>query len=220
STLISCSLCSISLFTGALIVHADDAPAPTTNPTTQPTEATQAEAPQAEPPPEATQPVEITQQDEWKNFSVPGPNHELLAKRVGTWTCISETFLQGEPVRNEGTVKRTMILGGRFLMEEMTTQFMGQEIQGLGICGFDNARKDYFYIWLDNMTTGLSYSFGKREGNLRNMNGTMSSPMGNLTFRTMTNLIDDDTDVFELYLSPEPYAPEQLVQRITYKRKS
>lgn len=195
SIAITTTLCALSLVCGRFIALADDTP-------------------ESAPEPEA----EKTLEDHWKEYSQPGPNHELLAKRVGTWKCVSEAFTGGEPVRNEGTVERTMILDGRYLREEMTTTFMNKEVHGLGICGFDNGRKEYFYIWLDNMTTGLSYSFGAREGNVRRMTGYMSSPIGNMQFSTRTNFIDDDTDVFELYLSQDSFTPEQLVQRITYTR--
>lgn len=191
SILITSVLCAASLVCGRFFAWADDAP---------------------------EQPKEVTVQDEWKNYSQPGPNHELLVKRVGMWKCISESFTPNGIIRNEGTVKRTMILGGRYLQEEMTTQFNGQEVHGLGICGFDNGRKEYFYVWIDNMTTGLSYSFGSRAGNERRMTGMMSSPGGTMQFRTVANIIDDDTDTFELFFTPEAYGPEQLVQRITYRR--
>src|SRR5262249_28340596 len=43
----------------------------------------------------------------------------------------------------------------RYLEEDFKGTFMNQPFSGLGIDGYDNARKKFFFTWVDTMGTGL-----------------------------------------------------------------
>lgn len=48
-----------------------------------------------------------------------------------------------------------MILGGRFLQQEVNGEMMGMPMNGIGITGYDNLKKKYVGFWIDNMGTGM-----------------------------------------------------------------
>src|SRR5204862_4453368 len=64
------------------------------------------------------------------------------------------------PVESTGTDESMWIMGGRYVQEKFSGNFMGQPFTGMGITGYDNAKKQYFGTWIDSMGTGLMLSNG------------------------------------------------------------
>ena len=60
-----------------------------------------------------------------------------------------------------------MILGGRYMRNSFQGSVMGMPFEGIGIDGYDNAKKIYFTFWLDNMGTGSMYLEGKYDESLK-----------------------------------------------------
>ncbi|MGH9360841.1 MAG: DUF1579 family protein, partial [Thermoanaerobaculia bacterium] len=63
----------------------------------------------------------------WMKVAAPGEAHKALEPMVGDWETHSKFIMSPEApaMESKGTCKRTMILGGRFLQEELTGDFMG-----------------------------------------------------------------------------------------------
>ncbi len=49
-------------------------------------------------------------------------------------------------------------LGNRFLVEEFKYDMGGQPMEWLGIYGYDNFRKQYTAVWVDNMGTNTEFA--------------------------------------------------------------
>ena len=68
-----------------------------------------------------------------------------------------------EPETVTGRATRSMIFGGRVLVEKVEAEFMGMPFVGEARTGFDNVTRTYWSTWIDNMSTGLFNSTGKRQ---------------------------------------------------------
>jgi hypothetical protein len=94
---------------------------------------------------------------------LPGEYHALLEQLAGSWTYSGKIWMQpgAPPMETSGTTEIKMILGGRYLRQELTGSFMGQEFKGLGFSGYDNTIKKFQGVWMDNMSTGILHTSGQ-----------------------------------------------------------
>lgn len=83
----------------------------------------------------------------------PGEAHKKLDPMAGNWKCVLADFTGPEPQKFNGTCSREWILDGRFLAQEFTCEFGGMPFRGMGIIGYDNMKKKYNSVWIDNMST-------------------------------------------------------------------
>jgi hypothetical protein len=141
----------------------------------------------------------------WMDYMTPGPMHEMLAKNVGTWNT-STTFWNypgAEPATSEGTAVMESILGGRYFKTVHHSTVMGMPMEGWSIDGYDNGKKVFMSIWIDNMGTGLAQSFGSYDEATSTFNhiGTMYDAMADkdMEFRSVTKIFGENKMVFEMY---------------------
>ncbi|MFN0318517.1 MAG: DUF1579 domain-containing protein, partial [Burkholderiales bacterium] len=92
----------------------------------------------------------------WKQLATPGEPHKQLASLAGSWTTKTKEWMEPgkPPTEAAGSVEMKMLLDGRFLQQDFTSEMMGQPYTGMGITGYDNLSKKYVSIWLDTMGTG------------------------------------------------------------------
>jgi hypothetical protein len=93
----------------------------------------------------------------------PGEFHELLKQFVGEWTADVKIWMAPNtpPVVTKGHATFKLIFDGRFLYGEFLGEFMGAPFKGINIMGYDNGKKEFFSIWLDNSNTGVLSSTGR-----------------------------------------------------------
>lgn len=155
--------------------------------------------------------------------AVPGPEHKKLAEGAGEWVWETKTYMgPGSPAtKTSMKVHSRMLLGGRFLMEEVEGKLMGQVFQGISITGYDKVRKGYQNLWMDSMGTMMTYSFGKEKvkGEIH-FSGTMVDPMTpkGRPFRSVLRHRGKDSHSFELYDSLPGTKQEFLVMSVSAKR--
>lgn len=136
--------------------------------------------------------------------AMPGPIHKQLAKRAGEYTTVTKFSAQpGAPaVESSGTSKLTAILDGRFLLEEGSGIFMGQQTKSTRVWGYDNATKKYESAWMYTGSTGIMRLTGSSNdgGKTVNYAATFTDENGvKQTFDAVLRLIDDDHFVVGLY---------------------
>ncbi len=135
----------------------------------------------------------------------PGPEHQALAKRVGTWDVVVKMWMQPDAPAQEskGTTKSTMILDGRYLQDDFTGTFMGQPFKGMGITGFDRMEKQYHTTWIDSMSTTMMQMSGTSDDNGKTVTSTgeMLCPMNKerIAFRQVEKRTSDDAFTVEMY---------------------
>ena len=98
-----------------------------------------------------------------EKFGPPGPEHKLLEPLKGTWQASVKCWMDGpdkSPQTSEGTVERSSVFGGRFIQEFVDGKLMDQPFQGLGMIGFDRAKKKYVTTWIDSSCTAATLCYG------------------------------------------------------------
>ena len=154
--------------------------------------------------------------------AAPGENHEFLAGMVGDWEYTSQIWMApGQPpMESAGTAKRTMVMGDRFLQEDVVGAWMGNTFHGRGITGFDNTAGEFVNTWFDDMSTTISVSRGQRDGDTLTMHGEYLDPMSKQTMkvRAVTRAVDADHTIFQYFMTT-PGAPEFKSMEITYTRR-
>lgn len=128
----------------------------------------------------------------------PGEHHEAQMKYAGHWDA--KTSFATDPAnpdqREEGDASchTTAKLGGRFMMSEFTSDFMGIPFTGIAYSGYDNAREQHVSVWMDTMSTAIIHMTGNpnEDGDLV-MQGTGFMPgMGDYQMKMVYHWIDDD----------------------------
>ena len=124
-----------------------------------------------------------------------------------------------EPITSKGEAKYEMIMGGRYLKCNYESTYAGQPFQGMAIQGYDNKLKKYISIWIDSFGTGIMTAKGDYDvaTNTLTENAQMSSPMGPMKMKMVTEYKDKDNFVTKMYNIGEDGA-ETLSMKITYSR--
>jgi len=144
----------------------------------------------------------------------PGPEHELLKKKVGTW----ETSMKFGGMEVKGIVTSKMELGGMWLVGSMETEFGVQKFSGKSLDSYDRTKKKYISLWVDSMSTYPvtmegTYDKDKKEmrmvGEGPGMNGKMTK------YKSITKMPDGDTGIMIMYMGDA----KEPAFTVTYKRK-
>jgi hypothetical protein len=95
----------------------------------------------------------------------PGEAHAAFQESVGSWNTTMNIYTvpDAPPMTMTGTSELETIMGGRFLVEHYSSDFMGTPFEGMMTQGYDNLTERYFILWIDNMATGYSLSHGERD---------------------------------------------------------
>jgi len=158
----------------------------------------------------------------YKELAEPGKPHEMLAGTQGSWSTVSRTWADPDkpPVESKGTSERKMVLGGRYLQEEISGDMMGTPFSGIGFIGFDNTIKKYVMVWMDSMSSGI-YSFegeASADGKTVTMESSFDDPVrGKTQWRSVMRFIDENTQELEMF-STYASGRRQRTQ-VTYTRK-
>ena len=169
-------------------------------------------------------PAQQAEMDAYIKAGTPGPVHAELAKSAGTYDLsIRAWHAPGtEPSVEKGTATRTMVLGGRVLVEDMSSTMMGQPFNGHGMHGYDNVTGKHWSTWNDSMSTGLMTSEGSCDANHAcTFTGSWMDPVKKtrVTSRMTTRRTSPTTEVFDMY-GPAPDGKEFRMMEITYTKKS
>jgi hypothetical protein len=114
--------------------------------------------------PEMT-PEQMKEMEAYMKAATPGKEHELLKKMAGSWTYAMKHRHDANSPWEEmsGTIERKLLMGGRFLQEEVKgPAFMPDSppFEGMGLSGYDNVQKKYWGTWMDNWGTGIMQMVG------------------------------------------------------------
>jgi hypothetical protein len=119
--------------------------------------------------------------EKMKEFGTPGTEHKVLSDTAGSWKYTSKWWKSADakPEESTGTAKFRMILGGRFLEQEVKGKSMGQPFEGMGLVGYDKLKKTYDTYWFDTMGTGAAHASGTYDAQTHTINdkGEFSCPM-------------------------------------------
>ncbi len=161
----------------------------------------------------------------WQEYATPGENHKALDQLVGSWNYTVKFWETPEaaPTESTGTSEIKWILGGRYIQQSTKGMAMGQEFEGLGLMGYDNAKKEYINVWIDNMGTGIMTGTGTYNAATKTFEdkGTFSCPVEDekdKPYRTVTTINSPDQFTFEMF-APGMDGKEARMMEIVYTRK-
>ena len=159
----------------------------------------------------------------YQKLATPGEPHKLFATLAGNWTTTTKEWMEPgkPPTESTGTADIKMLLDGRFLYQEFTSQMMGQPFSGIGIDGYDNLRKKYVTTWMDTMGTGFFTMEGTASGDGKTitLKGQHDEPGGGkMTHRAVWKIVDGNTQTFDMY-GTHKHSKEMKMLEITYTRK-
>lgn len=160
----------------------------------------------------------------WMKYATPGEAHKKMAALEGTWTAkVTEWMAPGAPPStSDGTAEFKMLLGGRYLQQIFSGTMMGQPFSGMGISGFDNAKKATRSIWVDSAGTGMMMMTGDwdAEGKTLTETGTMDDFMTGkpMQVKGQMHVADNDHLSYEMWMSGPDGKMFKTVE-IAYTRK-
>lgn len=164
-----------------------------------------------------------TMMELYQKLATPGEPHKLFASLAGSWTTTTKEWMEPgkPPTESTGTADLKMLLDGRFLYQEFTSQMMGQPFSGIGIDGYDNLRKKYVTTWIDTMGTGFFTMEGtaSADGKTITLKGQHAEPGGGqMTHRAVWKIADSNTQTFDMYGTHQG-GKEMKMLEIAYTRK-
>jgi Protein of unknown function (DUF1579) len=164
--------------------------------------------------------------DAYMKATQPGPEHEWLKSTAGDWNAdVKLLNPDGSSQSNtKGTMHGEMILGGRYLQFNYSGEIaMGDKkipFKGLGLVGYDNGKKKFVDVWIDEMSTGMMILEGTRDGQTLTCEGTVTDPMSGqpIKAKEVISFVDKNHHKYELYMSGDD-GKMWKVMEIGYVRK-
>jgi len=155
------------------------------------------------PQPDARQ-MDPARMAEMMKAMMPGPHHEHLKKFAGTWHLQTKMMVPGAPpTESKATSRAELILGGRYIREELSGSVMGMPFEGFGLTGYDNQKEVYQSVWVDNMSTTMMVMTGTcdESGKVFTYQTEYTDPMtGQLArMRGVLTFVNDQKYVYAMY---------------------
>jgi hypothetical protein len=154
----------------------------------------------------------------------PTKEHEILKKDVGDWEAAVKIWptAGAEVMESKGKETNELLKGGLWLVSRFEGEAGGIPFSGVGTFGYDPEEKKYVGTWVDTMTPHLMISKATYDEDKKTMTGTSEGRDANTkkayTAKTIARYEDDDTRVFEMYMTGDD-GKEWKMMEITYKRK-
>jgi hypothetical protein len=173
----------------------------------------------AEPPQKPKDP-----QSSYEPRSRPGAGQKFLEKFVGDWE-VAKTFYpqNGDPVRQKGECKQSMMHDGRFLRSEFVFGEGDAKTTGLGIIGFETDTGLFTSAWTDSRSTRMSFrqSQDKFDGKVIVLHSRTLQEGGKegRHSHTVTRLEDDGRKIVHRQYTAGKDAKDRLVMELVLTRK-
>ena len=161
---------------------------------------------------------------EYEKLGTPGEHHKKLEPMVGRFKTTTRMWMDPSqpPEESTGSSDNKWILGNRFVRSEYKGQMMGKLFDGIGLMGYDNAKKCYVSTWCDSMSTSIMpVSEGRMDssGKVMTTTVTMDDPVTGKpsTMRQVTTIKNSDEHRFEMWATG-PDGKEFKTLEIVYTR--
>jgi hypothetical protein len=119
-----------------------------------------------------------------------------------------------------GHAETKALLGDRFVQTSVTSTMMGKPFSGVGINGYDKAKKKFVGTWMDSMSTGIMQSEGTADasGKVMTTNMTGTDPLtGKPTRMRVVGRWETDDKLVEEFHEKKG-GKEMKMMEITYTR--
>jgi hypothetical protein len=164
----------------------------------------------------------------------PGENHKLLADMVGTWDFKVKFWMnpdsEAPPSESAGQSVTRAVMGGRYFISEVTGKMQmpgpdgkmtDADFSGMGVDGYDNAKKLYVSSWIDNMGTGIMNSEGTFDAATKTLTyNSEYEPMPGMKTKVRMAVNMPDKDHHTMQFFENRGGKEVKTMEISYTRKS
>lgn len=156
--------------------------------------------------------------------TTPGEMHKHLAAMAGNWTYSGKMWMDpsAPPMETSGNSTNVMILGGRFLKQEVSGAFQGSEFKGMGLVGFNNLTNELQSVWIDNMGTSILIMTGScdPDGRVFTFHGEYKDQMKSemQKVKSVSTMVGPDEMKDEMF-AVMPDGKEIKTMELIYKRK-
>lgn len=153
-----------------------------------------------------------------------GPNHQLLSKRAGKWTCSGKFWMipEAPPMETTFTSEAKSIYDGRYVTESVEGQMPEGTFLGQSWSGYDNVTKKFFWSWISNDCTSKMDGTGTYDAATKTFTytTTASCPLAGkqVTGRSIEKWIDNDHVNVEFYGPWYKTGKEYKMMEFTYTR--
>jgi Protein of unknown function (DUF1579) len=157
--------------------------------------------------------------------STPGAGQKFLEKFVGDWDVIKSFFPQkGDPSRQEGECRQTMVQEGRFLQSDFTFHKGDTKTTGTGLIGYEPETGLFTSVWIDSRQTKMSLRGSKDKFSGEEIvlySGSLKEGDKQLRqSRTVTRLEDEGRKIVHRQYNLTPDGKERLVMELVLTRKA
>jgi len=160
----------------------------------------------------------------WQAYMTPGEVHKMLASCDGEWNEDFTMWMDpaAPPTKYTSTEKREMIMGGRYQVSKTSGTMMGMPFEGMSLVGYDNAKKTFTSVWIDNFGTGVTTMEGPWDEKTKSITftGKMVDPLTNkeIGVKQVMKFIDKDTQVMEMYDNKNGKETKNMEIKFTRKK--
>jgi Protein of unknown function (DUF1579) len=162
----------------------------------------------------------------WSKLAQPGEHHKHIAQFAGAWNIHVKFRLDPKAPMQEssGSCEKTMVLGNRYLSEHCSgrTKSDSKVFEGMGVLGYDNYKKNYISVWMDNESTMVTPLYGTCDGKGKviTVTGSYDDPVSGKTrqSRWIWTVVNQNKHTLELH-DIDPEGKDNRNVEITYTRK-
>ena len=159
----------------------------------------------------------------YKKLATPGAPHKMLASLEGSWITKTRAWMEPDkpPIESTGACEQKMLLEGRYLQQEYTSEMMGSPFTGINLVGYDNHTRKYVSTWIDTMSTGIYYFEGtaSADGKTITQKNSYDDPIrGPMVWRSVTRIVDKNILKYEMFVTPKGGKEEKMME-MTVSRK-
>jgi hypothetical protein len=159
-------------------------------------------------------------------LATPGEPHKMIQAFAGNWDAKVTTYdpMGGAEQTSKGTMRVTLIHGGRYAGGEYKGDMMGEAFEGTMLWGYNNGTGMYESIWIDSMTTGMLISTGKPGSAPNSVESTGKQTMPGFDGKMMQVNVKDimtmvSADEFKMEMHNDWAGKMQKMMDIVYTRQ-
>ncbi|SEQ05485.1 DUF1579 domain-containing protein [Nitrosomonas ureae] len=159
----------------------------------------------------------------YTKLATPGEPHKLFTSLTGSWTTKTKEWMdpQKPAVESTGSVDIKLLLGGRFLQQEITGSMHGKPYSGIWTVAYDNLLKQYVSTWIDTMSTQIFIMNGtaNADGKTITLTGQHAEVGGGyMAHRAIWKIVDGNAQEFIMY-GTHHGGDEMKMLEVIYTRK-
>lgn len=159
----------------------------------------------------------------YTKLATPGEPHKLFASLTGSWTTKTKEWMdpQKPAVESTGSADIKLLLGGRFLQQEITGSMHGKPYSGIWTVAYDNLLKQYVSTWIDTMSTQIFIMNGtaNADGKTITLTGQHAEVGGRyMAHRAIWRIVDGNAQEFIMY-GTHHGGDEMKMLEVIYTRK-